>query len=219
MRIGVKFSRLGFSKYISHLDMQRLFGRAIMRAGIPAKYSEGFNPHMNLSFASPLAVGLESVGDYFEFYADECVLVRDAQERLNQALPDGFQIVNMGILTEGSGKLMAVTMQAGYEVCFEDAAFLTWLLEVMGGSKYMLSRVRKGKAQVLDIRPLIHQCEVDGNKAVLRLENSGRASLSPLHLLREASDVTGKQQFARVVRQELYTVKDDTVLPLDALWR
>ena len=49
MRIGIKFQRKGLKKYVSHLDMQRLFARALRRSGLPVKYSSGFNPHINLS--------------------------------------------------------------------------------------------------------------------------------------------------------------------------
>ena len=53
-------------KYIGHLDMMRFFQKAIRRAGIDVAYSEGFSPHMIMSFAYPLGVGMTSSGEYFD---------------------------------------------------------------------------------------------------------------------------------------------------------
>ena len=53
-------------RYISHLDYASAIERAIIRAKLPAAYSEGFNPHMKLSFASALAVGVTSQAEYME---------------------------------------------------------------------------------------------------------------------------------------------------------
>jgi radical SAM-linked protein len=198
--------------------MQRLFGRAIIRADIPARYSQGFNPHMNLSFASPLAVGLESMGDYLEFYTDEDISLASAIERLNRNMPDGFRVLNMGAIGEKVGKLMALTALAEYEVECEENFFSEWLSTVMSSSVFMLTRERKGKTRDFDIRPLIRRCDSNKGNIRLLLENSGSASLSPLYLLKEAAKSAEKVPLARVLRKELYTIKDGAVLPLDALF-
>ncbi len=73
MRLRVKFSKEGLLRYVGHLDFLRYTQKMIVRSGIPAAYSAGFHPHMILAFASPLSVGSETEGDYFEleaFYAD-----------------------------------------------------------------------------------------------------------------------------------------------------
>jgi len=102
MRICVKFSREGFSKYLAHLDMQRMFVRAIKRADLPAKYSAGFNPHMNISFAYPLGVGIETRGDYLEFFTTEDIDIAAAEQALRLQMPEGFGVQAMGELDEMS---------------------------------------------------------------------------------------------------------------------
>ena len=67
MRIGIRFSRTGRTRFVSHLDMQRLFARALRRTGIPVKFSQGFKPHIVTSFASALPVGMDTYGYYMEF--------------------------------------------------------------------------------------------------------------------------------------------------------
>lgn len=59
-RFVLEFSKQGYIKYISHLDMLRLFKRTFKRAGIPLDYSKGFNPHPRMSFAQPLSLGYTS---------------------------------------------------------------------------------------------------------------------------------------------------------------
>ena len=71
MRARIKFSKTGNMKYVGHLDLMRFFQRAMRRADIPIKYSEGFSPHQIMSFAAPLGIGLESVGEYVDITIDD----------------------------------------------------------------------------------------------------------------------------------------------------
>ena len=64
--IRVKFRKYGCLKFIGHLDVMRYFQKAIRRADIAVCYSEGFSPHMIMSFAAPLGVGLTSDGEYMD---------------------------------------------------------------------------------------------------------------------------------------------------------
>ena len=58
MKIRIKFAKTGVMKFVGHLDVMRYFQKAIRRAELPIAYSEGFSPHMLLSFASPLGVAM-----------------------------------------------------------------------------------------------------------------------------------------------------------------
>ena len=66
MKIRIKFAKYGVMKFIGHLDVMRFFQKAIRRADIDIRYSEGFSPHPVMSFAAPLGVGMESIGEYFD---------------------------------------------------------------------------------------------------------------------------------------------------------
>ena len=63
----IVFSKTGLVKYISHLDMLRLFKRAFRRAGIELAYSQGFNPHPKMGFAQPLSLGYEAEAEYWSW--------------------------------------------------------------------------------------------------------------------------------------------------------
>ena len=66
MKVRVKFSKNGSVKFLGHLDTMRYFQKAVRRAGIPIAFSSGFRPHMIISFAAPLSVGVTSDGEYFD---------------------------------------------------------------------------------------------------------------------------------------------------------
>lgn len=93
LKIISKYSKTGNLKYISHLDVLRFIQRAVKRAGIPAKYSEGFNPHMKTSFGFPLSLGNESVGEYFDLELIEEIEPKEFVKRMNNVLPKEMKIL------------------------------------------------------------------------------------------------------------------------------
>ena len=66
MKVRIKFSKEGPMKFVGHLDTMRYFQKALRRAELPVAFSGGYSPHMIMSFAVPLGVGMESLGDYFD---------------------------------------------------------------------------------------------------------------------------------------------------------
>jgi len=103
-------------RYISHLDYASLMQRAIRRAKLPAAYSEGFNPHMKISFASALAVGVTSDSEYMDLELSESLPENTVKERLRPMLPHGVRLLNLKISDRKPKALMAVTDGASYEV-------------------------------------------------------------------------------------------------------
>ena len=85
MKIRIKFAKEGAMKFIGHLDIMRYFQRAIRRAGIDVAYSEGFSPHMIMSFANPLGVGLTSEAEYFDLVIRSEYSSQELISRLNDA--------------------------------------------------------------------------------------------------------------------------------------
>ncbi len=79
-------------KYISHLDLIRLFHRALRRAGLPIKITEGFNPHPKLSIKRALKLGLESENEEASIVMREEILPEEFIVRFQQQLPQGINI-------------------------------------------------------------------------------------------------------------------------------
>jgi len=77
-RIRVRFSRGEELKFISHLDIMRLWQRSLHRADIPLAYTEGFSPHPRISLAAPLAVGVTSQSELMDVFCSKWVSYRPA---------------------------------------------------------------------------------------------------------------------------------------------
>ena len=79
-RYVIEFEKGGYTKYISHLDLLRVFKRIFKVTGLDVRYSQGYNPHPKMGFAQPLSLGYSSVNEYLEF---ETVTAHDTGEMRN----------------------------------------------------------------------------------------------------------------------------------------
>lgn len=96
-----KFDRMRFA---SHRDFQRGLERAVRRAGIPVAISGGFSPHPRISYANAAPTGAASEAEYFEIGLARAVDPRAVPQALNDALPEGFRIVE-AVVPRGVAKL------------------------------------------------------------------------------------------------------------------
>jgi radical SAM family uncharacterized protein len=110
------FSKAGRSRYLSHLDLNRAFGRAFRRAGVRLKYSQGFNPKPVLAFTPALALGAEGLREAVDFALGEPVSVADLAARLNAALPEGIVVESVTLAAPGDPSLTADAAEALYRV-------------------------------------------------------------------------------------------------------
>jgi len=83
-------------KYISHLDLLRAFTRAISRAQLPVRYTQGFNPHQIITFSLPLPIGVTSETEFVDIDFDETVDNPEIMERLNENLPPDIRVISVG---------------------------------------------------------------------------------------------------------------------------
>ncbi|MDD2927358.1 MAG: TIGR03936 family radical SAM-associated protein [Candidatus Omnitrophica bacterium] len=91
-KLNFVFSKKGPARYIGHLDLMRLLMRAMRRAGLPLKMSEGFSPHPKLSFKRALKLGLESEGEEAAVTLRLPVKEEEFKNKLQEQLPPGIEI-------------------------------------------------------------------------------------------------------------------------------
>lgn len=94
-RINFVFTKLGMMKYISHLDLMRLLTRAMRRAMLPLKLSEGFSPHPKLSLKRALKLGLESENEEGSIILTLPTSPDEFKSKLQMQLPEGIKIKNV----------------------------------------------------------------------------------------------------------------------------
>lgn len=91
-RLRVRFARGEAIKFISHLDLMRLWQRALRRAGMPLAYSGGFNPHPRMSLAAPLPIGVTSEAELMDILIKKWVSPHFLTSALSEQLPAGIEI-------------------------------------------------------------------------------------------------------------------------------
>ena len=114
MKVRIKFAKHGVMKFIGHLDTMRFFQKAIRRAGVDVKYSEGFSPHQIMSFAAPLGVGMESYGEYMDIEVLSMPSAEQMKHDLNQVMVEGVEILSVTPLPDQAKNAMASVAAAGY---------------------------------------------------------------------------------------------------------
>ena len=102
--------------FLSHLDYMNVFMSALLRSKLPAAYSEGFNPHLKVSFATALGVGVTSDCEYVDFELAENLRTPEVMEKLNQQLPRGAEILRVKKITGKAAAAMSVIDFSRYEV-------------------------------------------------------------------------------------------------------
>ena len=131
MLIRLEFSRNEKMMYLSHLDLMRMFSRAMRRGNIPIKYSSGYNPHAQMVFGLPLQLGVVADADYLDIELDDPVCGGAGEgagavlhsnidldgfaARLNAVLPDGLRVVGARVKKTGDNA-MAIITHATYEM-------------------------------------------------------------------------------------------------------
>lgn len=119
MKVRIRFSKEGDLCYVGHLDMMRYFQKAIRRAHLDIAYSQGFNPHQILSFASPLGLGMTSTGEYFDAEMNTCPAGDGLVRALSAIMTEGVRVLGARRLPdEGKNNAMASLTACSYRVEF-----------------------------------------------------------------------------------------------------
>lgn len=94
-RLRVRFGKRGDMALVGHLDLVRLFDRAVRRAAIPVTFTGGFHPSPRISIANALSLGSTSVGEIVDFELTQAMEVATFQAKLAQALPENIPIYHV----------------------------------------------------------------------------------------------------------------------------
>ena len=119
MKVRIKFTKEGPMKFVGHLDTMRYFQKAIRRAELPIAFSGGYSPHMIMSFAAPLGVGVTSTGEYFDMELTVALPTDEICQRLNAQMVEGVRILSARQVEDGkASKAMSLVAAADYLVEF-----------------------------------------------------------------------------------------------------
>lgn len=175
MILRVKFTKESYLKYISHLDLMRLFNRTFRRASIPIKYSEGFNPQPKFSIANPLALGIASESEYMDIELEGDYKIEDFIYKMNKELPEGIKILE-GKCIEDDRSLSSLVAWSYYELRFKannlnDEKELDKLIQAwLDRDKIIIIKTRRKRKKIIekeqDIKPLIGNVVINAQSTV-----------------------------------------------------
>lgn len=233
IQIRLKFTKEDEVKYISHLDLMRTFQRVIRRADIPIAYSSGFNPHQELSFGAPLALGVTSHAEYVDIKLDRDMPIAEIVDRLNANIPKGIRILGGAVLGEKAKPAMSIVTHSRFTIRMKIKDLTSEMLQkkidsFLENEKILVMKEQPKKnfaLKEIDIKPMIVYMQVlpgselngSGNEYFVNclLQNGSRANLNPELLMKAFIDFTGYEiSGIKVNREELYAEKDGKLVDL-----
>ncbi len=184
MKARIKFRKYGCMKFVGHLDVMRFFQKVMRRADIPIAFTGGFSPHMIMSFANPLGVGVTSDGEYFDIELTEEIDMKLAVERMNQVVVEGIDIVNMVPISDDKKQTgMSIVAAADYLSSLKSGIFPEDWKEKAGQfmnqpAISILKKTKKSEKEV-DIKPMIYKFEVRGESVYMQVATGSVENLKP----------------------------------------
>ncbi|ACM19600.1 radical SAM domain iron-sulfur cluster-binding oxidoreductase, DUF2344-containing [Geotalea daltonii FRC-32] len=154
-RIRLRFQKIGRMRFLSHLEMLNLFIRAVGRAHIPIRYSQGFHPHPKFSFATALSVGVESWAEYMDMEVAAGFGAERLLEALNQVLPEGVRVMESQVIPLKSESLSVIITGTRYRVKLPSGTVqgLTGQVDhFLSLDSFPHRREKKGKLVEFDLR-------------------------------------------------------------------
>lgn len=152
--------------WLSHLDLLGTVERAFRRSGLPVAFSQGFNPHMQISWGPAHPVGLASDSEYLDIIFTE-QLPADWCELLNQQLPEGVKLLSARQIDMNAKALMAIINYMDYRLQFTDpdGAILEQNFHLLcGASSWLIERISPKGKKTVDIRPSLVKLSLDGDQ-------------------------------------------------------
>lgn len=212
-RVRMNYSKVGDMRLLGHLEVKEAILRALRRAGLPIRYSEGHHPKPRVSFLNPVAVGIESMDEFFDVDFTRPVQVATLAERLNSTLPIGLKIAwatpidlqlpSLSDSMKASEYLIDVTNGPNLikDLGIEFSG-LEGLLKDFNQLETIIVGLRRGGGlKEIDIKPLIGE---------LRLVDHKRIKL----VLKVSSDGPGVKPHELISRLFGLTIEESTLIPI-----
>lgn len=206
MKYIIKFKKEGKIRFISHLDLQKVFLRLFRIIGVKPKYSNGFNPHPQLSFALPLSLGFASKAEYLELETEDekGFDVDEILAKLDEYLPDGLTIVYIRKKPINLNKKLASYIDSTqYKIVCKWPNINDEPCKIIKGYlsqdkiEYEKTSRKSGKTKIIDLKKLIYGLKIDevnDNNVTLSctLESGNNSVLSPNILMSNLYEYMGE---------------------------
>lgn len=165
-KLRMRFAKTGGAVYISHLDLMRTLTRCFLRAECRLKYSEGFNPHPQISIALPLSVGCESVCEIMDFKMLEDMPTEEILKRLSVQMPEGIEVLEIYESERKVKELKWLKISGVFEYDERPAEEMAARLnEFFAAESIVITKKTKRGVGESDIRPAIKEISFEASGA------------------------------------------------------
>ena len=211
-KLRLRFEKTGRAVYISHLDLMHTMQRAFNRAGLPLKYSEGFNPHPQIAIALPLSVGTGSLCEIMDFKLKGEANLQELPERLTAVMPEGIRVLEAYEPQRKVAELKWLQVEGRFDYDERDPAEMAAALQKFYRQETIVitKKTKRGMGET-DIRPGIREIRfTPGEKKVdiTAVLSAQEPTINP-ELLAEALRQLSPElapDFAKFTRIETYDV-------------
>ena len=224
MRMLAVFEKGERIRHIGHLDIQRSVQRGLRRSGLPVAYSQGFNPHILITFASALSTGACGKREIMDVTMAEDVDAEEFLTRMNRAMPPEMQLKEARAVDSKHPSLMGMIRAAVYDLTIRDEEkgklLIVAIPAMMEKEQIMAMRKTKTKLTEVDIKPLILDIGGEGNHIRATLILNERESCKPQMLLDALKETAGITEEVRMlVTRECLLGEDENgaLTPLERL--
>ena len=196
MRAMIRFGKQPRLRFISHLDLQRFFQRALNRTGLPIAWTQGFNPHPILSFGSALALGWTSEYEILDVKLSAPMGRKRTEEAMRAALPVDLPVLEVRMVDDRHPAPMAMVRASDYEITLSGetaAATLDAAEEFLRRESVMAVRKTKSGEREVDIRPMALLLEREDDVLSARLMLTEKDTLKPDLLVRALAEIAGAE--------------------------
>lgn len=194
MRAMIRFGKQPRLRFISHLDLQRFFQRALNRTGLPIAFSQGFNPHPLLSFGSALALGWTSEYEIIDVKLSVPMGRKRTEEAMRAALPIDLPVLEVRMVDDRHPAPMSMVRASDYaiELMGDTAQPVLDAIDVFL-QKDSVTAMRKTKSgeKPTDIRPWAYSIERTPTGMDVRLKATEMETLKPDLLVRTLAEIAG----------------------------
>lgn len=206
MIVRAKYIKGEEVKYVGHLDSMRTFIRCIKRTCLPIKYSAGFNPRVQISFALPLGVGVTSESEYFDLELENKMNDTLLMGELNSVLPLGFKIKEVKFI-EDKKSLMSLVKEAVYEITVEASFEFSKIIELFEQNEIMLEKESKNKKEMkeFNLKDYILDISFDETKSKIIVHSTAGSvnNMNPQFIIKAIEKHIGKVEDYEIHRKEL----------------
>lgn len=166
MKLRIRFAKQHTARFFSHLDVQRTLERALRRAALPVAYSQGFNPHPRMSFASALATGTSSEGEFIDVELSEPVEPAAFVERSNRCFPPGLAFLEAREVPLKGDSLFSLIDTAEYRLTLSAPsreAVAGAVAAFMARESVEIEKEGKRGTRMVNIREQVYALDVEGS--------------------------------------------------------